>query len=323
MKYPLISILIPTYNRSKFLIDAINSALSQSYPNLEIIISDNASEDDTQSCLSKINNKIIKIIKHEKNIGLINNWNCCLENAHGKYYLMLSDDDVLMPNAIMNLYLLINADIEDRLEREGSTDLIAFAYGACRVIKTKENVTNSSNKIPQIETSQEYKLAHFKGARICLPSATMIRTEDAKRIGGYSNKFPAAIDTGMLFQISNLRPYVAYTDKVIINYLMHNDNFTSNISLEDLYNTYALLSALTYSKDDSQINTNKLINNKYIKEAVARVIAYAIGEKIINSKQSFLVSIKDLYKYRKIFYSITGILIVIKSITKVIIKYKR
>lgn len=94
---PLISILIPTYNRGKLLTKAIESAINQTYKNLEIIIADNCSEDNTQLICEEYSKKDdrIKYYRHNTNIGPFANANFLFRNINGKYFTCLNDDDWL------------------------------------------------------------------------------------------------------------------------------------------------------------------------------------------------------------------------------------
>ena len=97
---PLVSVIIPTFNRKESLEIAINSVLEQTYSNIEIIVTDNASHDGTSSLMEhlqlEMKNKKIKYIRREKNIGPHKNaYNAYKEYANGKYIFFLSDDDYL------------------------------------------------------------------------------------------------------------------------------------------------------------------------------------------------------------------------------------
>jgi glycosyltransferase involved in cell wall biosynthesis len=90
---PLVSIGIPTYNRAdSYLPQALDSALAQTYPNIEVIVSDNFSTDQTSSLIRSRASKRLRYIRHEKNIGANGNFNYCLEQARGEYFLLLHDD---------------------------------------------------------------------------------------------------------------------------------------------------------------------------------------------------------------------------------------
>lgn len=81
MSNPLVSICIPTYNREKYLKHTIESALKQTYSNIEIIVSDNASDDNTVNLVKSFKDKRIHLIVQKKNIGMVPNWNACIKKA--------------------------------------------------------------------------------------------------------------------------------------------------------------------------------------------------------------------------------------------------
>lgn len=101
---PLVSIIIPTYNRKNMLKEAVDSVLKQDYSNIELIVSDNASEDGTHILIEKYLSKYknIKYIKREKNIGLILNVKEAYKEATGKYVIFLCDDDYLVSNTFFS-----------------------------------------------------------------------------------------------------------------------------------------------------------------------------------------------------------------------------
>lgn len=93
----LVSICIPTYNGEKYLEEALNSAASQTYKNIEIIVSDDQSTDRTLEICRQFKEKSatpVYIHSHTPN-GIGANWNYCIENAHGEYIKFLFQDDIL------------------------------------------------------------------------------------------------------------------------------------------------------------------------------------------------------------------------------------
>lgn len=87
MTYPLVTIGIPTYNRADgYLKGAIQSALDQTYPNLEIFISDNCSSDNTGLLVKSFADPRIRYHRHDVNIGGNNNFNYCVEKARGSIF---------------------------------------------------------------------------------------------------------------------------------------------------------------------------------------------------------------------------------------------
>lgn len=99
---PLVSIGIPTYNRSKSLIRALESALRQDYQNIEIIISDNASSDNTEELCQRYASKYpnIKYSRFPENLGPHENFKQVLKASSGDYFMWLADDDFIDENYV-------------------------------------------------------------------------------------------------------------------------------------------------------------------------------------------------------------------------------
>lgn len=99
MKKELVSILIPVYNRDNLIEETVQSALNQTYKDIEIIIVDNKSTDNTWQVLEElaVQDNRIKIFQNETNIGPVRNWQRCIDEATGKYGKILWSDDLIAP----------------------------------------------------------------------------------------------------------------------------------------------------------------------------------------------------------------------------------
>ncbi|MFT4283121.1 MAG: glycosyltransferase family 2 protein [Candidatus Woesearchaeota archaeon] len=100
MKKPLVSIIIPTFNRSEFVLSAVKSALNQTYKNIEVIVVDDFSTDDTFKVISKLRSKKLKVFRNAKNSGGPFSRNKGLSLAKGEFINFLDDDDYLYPKKI-------------------------------------------------------------------------------------------------------------------------------------------------------------------------------------------------------------------------------
>lgn len=97
----LVTIGLPTYNRAPCLARAIESALSQDYSRLEVVISDNASTDDTVNiCRSYQSDSRVRYIRQSTNQGPTKNFMTVLQAARGEYFMWLADDDWLDPQYV-------------------------------------------------------------------------------------------------------------------------------------------------------------------------------------------------------------------------------
>ena len=98
-KPPRVSIGLPVYNGERWLAEALDSLLAQTYSDFELIISDNGSTDDTQAICEEYaaRDRRIRYIRQEINRGLAWNWNCVFEESAGDYFKWAACDDLYHP----------------------------------------------------------------------------------------------------------------------------------------------------------------------------------------------------------------------------------
>lgn len=97
---PLVSVVIPTYNRANIISNTINSVLNQTYSNLEIVIVDDFSNDNTEDVVKSFNDSRIKYIKHTKNSNGSVARNTGIKSSKGEYIAFLDSDDEWFPEKI-------------------------------------------------------------------------------------------------------------------------------------------------------------------------------------------------------------------------------
>ena len=95
MSRPLVSVAIPTYNRARYIPLAIRSVIEQTEGDLELLVVDNASTDDTEEIVRSIADKRISLHKAANHVDILGNWNRALQMARGEYLVILGDDDCL------------------------------------------------------------------------------------------------------------------------------------------------------------------------------------------------------------------------------------
>jgi glycosyltransferase involved in cell wall biosynthesis len=112
MQQPLISIGIPVYNGEKYLAQAIESVLAQTYQNFELLISDNCSTDRTQAICEAYaeQDDRIRYYRNEVNLGAAPNFNRVFELARGEYFQWLASDDILTPALLEKCVSMLEAD---------------------------------------------------------------------------------------------------------------------------------------------------------------------------------------------------------------------
>lgn len=220
---PLISIGIPTRNRINYLKEAIKSSLNQTYKNIEIIISDNASNDGTQEYLKYLNDDRIRALNSENLIDMAENWNKCLLQAKGSYFMLLSDDDILEENAIKDL-------LDIFLE---SKQKISFSYGKILYLGAKNyQFRRSTAKPPSFEVYKDTIENFFLADRFIVPCGMLFSLSDIRTQNLiFSDKFKLVTD--LVFWINLLmkvKGFVGYTDNTVAKYRIHSNSTTNNLN---------------------------------------------------------------------------------------------
>lgn len=95
---PKISVILPIYNAQAFIADAVNSVLTQSVQDFELILIDDASSDRTPEILAGMLDQRIRIIRHEANLGLVTSLNEGLQSASGNFIARMDHDDIALPD---------------------------------------------------------------------------------------------------------------------------------------------------------------------------------------------------------------------------------
>lgn len=98
----LVSVCVPTYNGAKYLRESLECVVNQTYQNLEILIVDDQSTDDTVAISKEFQDKDsrIRLIQNDKNLGLVGNWNKCIEEASGEWIKLHFQDDLMVPETL-------------------------------------------------------------------------------------------------------------------------------------------------------------------------------------------------------------------------------
>lgn len=188
---PKVTLGLPTWNRRDYLTAALGSALAQSYSNLEVVVSNNASTDSTASYLDALTDPRIVVLHQLENIGGIPNLNACLARATGELFLLLSDDDLLEPHAVEHLAQPFHQPMPHSQPAE-----VGLTWSNCRLIDAQGHSKWTTLAGPACESPLAMLTALFNGKRGPRLSSVMIRTEDARRAGGYNlDRYNAMCDT--------------------------------------------------------------------------------------------------------------------------------
>ncbi len=174
---PLATIGISTYNRADgYLSEALRSALRQTYSNLEIIVSDNCSQDHTEELVRSFRDPRIRYFRQARNLGVNGNFNFCLEQARGSYFLLLHDDDLIDPDFIQVC-----------MDAVGDKEVGVIRTGTRRIDSRGHVLSESRNRVGGRSTA-EFILGWFRRETSIYFCSMMYNTRRLIEIGGFQSK---------------------------------------------------------------------------------------------------------------------------------------
>ncbi|MBB1077122.1 glycosyltransferase family 2 protein [Rhodoferax sp. 4810] len=189
MNSPKVSIGIPTFNRCKQLAIAIQSALNQTYRNIEIIIVDNASTDATEEICRRgvLNDSRIIYFRNSVNIGATNNFNKLLALASGQYFMWLGDDDYID-----------DSYIEECMEVVINCPQVVLVSGSPLYYKSKKfsyqgKIINISDKSSFIRIKKYYRSVRDNGIFYGLFNLKLIKHQEIPDVLGGDWHFVASV----------------------------------------------------------------------------------------------------------------------------------
>ncbi len=190
---PKVSICIPVRNGELYLRQALESALSQSGIDFEVIVVDNASTDSTWMLLQIIAAKDgrLRVFRNRKNIGLVGNFNACLQYANGEYIKFLCADDLFLSDCLRRMSKALDEDISISLVTCGRQliDASGVVFGSDFFYKSEK--TFSGGKV--------ISRCLFGTNYIGEPTAVMFRRKTALR--GFREDLAHLMDMEMWFYL--------------------------------------------------------------------------------------------------------------------------
>ncbi|MFH4964297.1 glycosyltransferase family 2 protein [Gaetbulibacter sp. M235] len=266
MDNPLVSICIPTYNGAQFIAEALDSAIAQTYPNLEIIISDDASSDYTLDIIESYKSKTeipIKIYKHIPN-GIGANWNHCIKKANGSYIKFLFQDDILYPTCISKMVKVFGNNVRVGLvacKRDIIIDKTYLNDETESWIETYGDLQEHLN-LPIVDGIQYLDKSIFKSKlflkrpqnKIGEPTVILFRKEIVKDIGFYKEDLFQVLDLEFYNRV--LRKYkIAVLDEKLVGFRLH-INQATNFNMIHVKSDLLKYDALIYQHYFYLLNKN-------------------------------------------------------------------
>ncbi|MDU8885471.1 glycosyltransferase [Yeosuana sp. MJ-SS3] len=252
--YPLVSICIPTFNGAEFIAEALESAIVQTYTNLEIVVSDDDSDDNTLEIIESYKNLTdipIHVFHHVPN-GIGANWNNCVHYASGDYIKFLFQDDLMTPDCIDKMMQLALVDKKVGLVYctrdfliSGNPDDFKIWLNKCSVLH--KSWCNLEIKDGIISGKRYLKDAFFMRSpsnKIGEPTAVLLKKACFDKVGYFNNDLKQSLDIEFWYR---LMPYysIGFVDENLVTFRLHSNQATA-VNNKNNINEKPMLQAIYY-----------------------------------------------------------------------------
>ena len=258
-KLPLVSIIIPTYNSSEYIVETLESVKTQTYPDIELIVTDDCSGDNTVEICSKwlLENKArfvrAELIASQVNTGIAPNNNRGISIAEGEWIKVISGDDILMKECIKtNIEFIRNSDVE-----------VSFLFSRLvwfKVNSSNRKLTNSDEAVVNrywqnmyesffcLKAKQQY-IKLLKRNRLPAPTA-FINRKTFLSLGGFDERFPMIDDYPLWLRATKNNYKLYFTDNETVLYRKHDHAVSNsvNINLRYLKDSYRIYKAMRINR---------------------------------------------------------------------------
>ena len=247
---PLVSIIVVTYNSAKYVIDTLESAKIQSYKNIELIITDDCSTDETLY-LSKdwIKNNYqrfirTKLVTNTINTGIPANLNRGLKASQGLWIKFIAGDDILAEECITELIHFIKIQTDDI--RVLASNYVIFSGKSYKsgIIRKNWNTWFCSR-----ESSAQDQYQMLLRVNRVFASTVIIRGDLLKKVDGYDEIYKLLDDWPMWVKITGMGFKIYHIDKALVYYRFHDNNLSMGSDQNQIYHPILRISLAFREKE--------------------------------------------------------------------------
>lgn len=246
-----VSVILPTFNGASrgFLLNAIESVLTQSYKNFELIIIDDGSIDETNLICKNYLNYNVKYY-YQTNKGLAAARNRGILESSGGYICFIDDDDIWLPEKLeKQIYFFQSKDREKT----------GMVFSGLYLIDEKNNIIGKLNNKASGDIYN--KLLYYN--IVNSPSSVLIKRNVFDNVGLFKEELKSCEDYDLWIRIS--RYYNIYSeDEILLKYRLHSNNMSRDYKKMDFYAHACLYYAI---ENDKSLNENLIFGNLYRKIA--------------------------------------------------------
>lgn len=213
---PQVSVIIPTYNSARYVVDAVESVLAQTYRDFEVIVIDDGSTDETPEVMKRYGAPVRYL--RQENAGVAAARNRGIAESSGRYVAFLDADDVWLPQ---------------KLERQINALAINYGVQACDTGYVLADTTLNPVAVKRnLRSGSTFKELLLRGTVVFIGSV-ICEKEILERVGGFDPALSQCADWDMWIRVSSQTEFV-YIDEALVYYRQHDTNMSRSASLLEL-----------------------------------------------------------------------------------------
>lgn len=214
---PMVSVIIPTFNYAEFISDSIDSVLTQTFKDLEIIVVDDGSTDNTKDILQKYSNKIKYY--YQDNKGPASARNMGIKKATGSYVCFLDSDDIFIPNKLQ-----IQIDTFNSISKQNT----ALLYSNFTSVNKKLNLNIQHYQCPKFKC-HGHALDYLKSHNFINTSTVMIRKDYLYDVGLFDEQLKYLEDYALWLKLG-LKYEFFHISNFLVKTRSHNKNYSRQVN---------------------------------------------------------------------------------------------
>ncbi|WP_435159749.1 glycosyltransferase family 2 protein [Haladaptatus sp. DFWS20] len=215
---PTVSVIVPTYNRAHSLPRTVESVLSQTLEDLELIIVDDASDDDTADVVASYDDDRIRFFEHEENQGASAARNTGIEHAEGDYMAFLDSDDVWLPTKLEKQVLTLELRSDDWVAAYCKAETVHLD-GQNPIVKWATQLISRRNKTEGAEGGKELIGPILSDSLHTSAGSTLLVTSDvARKIDGFDESFDRFQDPEFLIRVLKHGKLACVDETLLLRY---------------------------------------------------------------------------------------------------------
>lgn len=226
-KRPRVSICVPTYNGASYIRDCLKSILAQSCSDFELLIVDDASTDSTVELIRRAlgPDPRVRLISNPRRLGLVGNWNRCVELARGEWIKFVFQDDVLKPTCLSKMLAEARPGVELVVCRRSFRYEPGTPVRVLRLYRNHLAEHTLAQRFPRRKRISPAAFAHMllrKPVYNCIgePTATLIRSSAFTRYGRFNPHIISLCDWEFLARVA-VNTGLRYTDESLAVFRVH------------------------------------------------------------------------------------------------------